>query len=310
MIWYLAELLGLIQIDRNIKQYEYQTHPSYAGNFIRFGLDGIVGEYVSTVCQTFLFALALYFTLSCSSYYYFFKKNKELYLPKLNAKFYIFYDIKWSIINMFFETFLVSIIRVAQPRFSLMYYNISDYGYWYIPISIILHIIFDETLTYWVHRWLHTYGYLYIKLHRIHHFSKDITPFSGFAFHPLDAFAQAVPLFTSCFLFPIHMNLFLFFGLCTTSWAISIHDNVPALPLKFLLYSTHHTIHHEPGLGGMKNFGKFTSIWDRIMGTYEEPDRINFGWKQQQQQLNKLKKVNDFYESILPSDLNKIQKKQ
>lgn len=36
---------------------------------------------------------------------------------------------------------------------------------------------------------MHTYPYLYLKLHRIHHFSKDVTPFSGFAFHPLDAFA-------------------------------------------------------------------------------------------------------------------------
>ncbi len=53
---------------------------------------------------------------------------------------------------------------------------------------------------------------------------------------------------------------------------------MPALPFKLFLYSTHHTIHHEPGRGGMKNFGKFTSIWDRIMGSYEDPDRIEFGW--------------------------------
>ncbi|CAK73092.1 unnamed protein product (macronuclear) [Paramecium tetraurelia] len=58
----------------------------------------------------------------------------------------------------------------------------------------------------------------------------------------------------------------------------------------------------------MKNIGKFTSVWDRIMGTYEEPDRINFGWNNQQNQLDKLKKVNDLYESILPSDVKKIKK--
>lgn len=30
----------------------------------------------------------------------------------------------------------------------------------------------------------------------------------------------------------------------------------------------------------MMNYGKFTSVWDRMMGSYEDPDRINFGWKE------------------------------
>lgn len=43
-------MLGFIKIDRNERMEQYESHPSYAGNFIRFGLDGIIGEYVSTVC--------------------------------------------------------------------------------------------------------------------------------------------------------------------------------------------------------------------------------------------------------------------
>ena len=42
--------------------------------------------------------------------------------------------------------------------------------------------------SYWTHRFLHTNSFLYIKLHRYHHRSTNVTPFSGFAFHPLDAF--------------------------------------------------------------------------------------------------------------------------
>jgi len=89
------------------------------------------------------------------------------------------------------------LIRLAQPRFGLLYFDVNDYGYWYLFVSLILHLIWDETLTYyiklnnryWAHRWLHTYPDMYIKYHRYHHKSKDVTPFSGFAFHPLDAFA-------------------------------------------------------------------------------------------------------------------------
>ena len=65
----------------------------------------------------------------------------------------------------------------------------------------------------------------------------------------------------------------------TTLWSILIHDNVPAMPCKLFLYATHHTIHHEKGKGSFKNYGKFTSIWDRIMGTYDDPDRVFFGWR-------------------------------
>lgn len=70
------------------------------------------------------------------------------------------------------------------------------------------------------------------------------------------------------------------FSITTTIWAISIHDNVPLIPCKLFLYSTHHSIHHEVGRGQMTNYGKFTTIWDRIGNTYWDPDRIDFGWEE------------------------------
>lgn len=87
---------------------------------------------------------------------------------------------------------------------------------------------------------------LYRKIHYIHHQSKTITPFSGFAFHPLDAFAQAIPVFTSCFFVPLPINFVILHGLVTSLWAISIHDNVNMIPFKGILYAGSHTIHHFP----------------------------------------------------------------
>ncbi len=132
-------------------------------------------------------------------------------------------------------------LRLWLPRYSRVYYDVADYGWAYIPVSILLHMLYDETLTYWVHRWMHTYPRLYEKLHRYHHRSLDITPFSGFAFHPLDAFAQALGTFTSCFFFPLHINVLTFFSIATPIWAISIHDNIPQVPFKLFLYATHHS---------------------------------------------------------------------
>ena len=152
-----------------------------------------------------------------------------------------------SCINVFVESFLVAGLRMLWPRYSLIYYDINEYSYWYLGIGFLLHVIYDETLTYWVHRWMHTFPYLYKILHTYHHKSTDVTPFSGFAFHPLDAFAQALGTFTSCFFFPVHINITTIMSIFTSAWAINIHDNVSLFPCKLFLYSTHHTIHHEIG---------------------------------------------------------------
>ncbi len=107
-------------------------------------------------------------------------------------------------------------------------------------------------------------------LHIVHHKSKAITPFTGFAFHPLDAFIQAFPALTSCYFVPLPIDFVLFYAFMTSLWAISIHDNVNIFPFKGILYAGSHSIHHYPW-GENYNYGKFTSICDRLYGTYCDP---------------------------------------
>ncbi|CAD8173211.1 unnamed protein product [Paramecium octaurelia] len=73
---------------------QYQNHPQFIGNFIRFGFDGIVRDFIFNSALNIFIAMIFYFTILCLSYYYFFKKNEQLYLLKLNAKFNIYYDMK------------------------------------------------------------------------------------------------------------------------------------------------------------------------------------------------------------------------
>ena len=277
--------------DRDIKKSlnQHSSHISSANHLFEFSWiipNPLINEYLVVLIHTIIFGSLLYLALSMASYAFLFKFQKEKYLPLLSTKdFKIWHDIKWSLLNIFGEAFLVSLIRMAVPRYSFIYFDTNDWPIWIIPLSILFHVLWDETLTYWAHRFLHTYRFLYLNLHCIHHRSISITPFAGFAFHPLDAFLQALPTFTSCFLFPIHFNIFLFFSILTPCWAISIHDNLPALPCKLFLYATHHTIHHEKGKGSLKNFGKFTTVWDRMMGSYEDPDRIHYGWAGQNKRI-------------------------
>jgi lathosterol oxidase len=85
--------------------------------------------------------------MSTCSYVYVFIRNKNRFIPLYNGESLIAFDIKLSIINILGETFLVSILRIALPRYSLIYYDFKDYGIPYIFLSIIFHVIFDETLT-------------------------------------------------------------------------------------------------------------------------------------------------------------------
>lgn len=166
-------------------------------------------------------------------------------------------------------------------------------------VYIIFHICYDEFLTYWGHRLLH-HPKIYKKIHIIHHTTKAVTPFTGFAFHPLDAFVQAVPVFTSCYFVPIHINIVLLHGVATSLWAFSIHDNVNMIPFKGILFAGSHSIHHYPW-GVDYNYGKFTSVCDRLYGTYCDPEGITgFGYKSPPKWEKIMKRINKWYTRLIP----------
>jgi lathosterol oxidase len=119
-----------------------------------------------------------------------------------------------------------------------------------------------------------------------------VTPFSGFAFHPIDAFLQALPVFTSCFFIPLPIDFVLAHGIITSIWAISIHDNVNALPFKGILFAGSHSIHHFPW-GENYNYGKITSLCDRLYGTYCDPIGITgYGYQCNTYLLSAMDKIN------------------
>jgi lathosterol oxidase len=202
------------------------------------------------------------------------------------------FDIKWSLINIIGQTPLVTLIKMCYPYYSKVQYN-WNITYMF-PAYLLLHIAYDEFLTYWAHRLLH-HPSIYDKLHFIHHKSKCVTPFSGFAFHPIDAFLQAVPVFTSCFFIPLPIDLVLAHGIITSTWAISIHDNVNLIPFKGILYAGSHSIHHF-SWGVNYNYGKITSVCDRLYGSYCNPEGITgYGYKPTPSFQSLIDKMNSYY---------------
>ncbi len=136
-------------------------------------------------------------------------------------------------------------------------------------------LVLHDAYFYWAHRLLH-WRPLFRLAHFAHHRSTSPTPFAAFAFHPLEAalhygFVPLVALFV-----PLHVMALFFFGIVMTALNVYGHSGIELSPRsfvgtrlgRFLLTPTHHDMHHS---SVDYNFGFYTNIWDRLMGT-NHPD--------------------------------------
>ena len=108
-------------------------------------------------------------------------------------------------------------------------------------------------------------------VHKPHHKWKVTPPFASHAMHPIDAVAQGLPWHIYVFLFPIHKLVWLGLFALLNVWSISIHDGEFQVPDKLIPVingAANHTIHH---LYFDYNYGQYTTLWDRIGGTYKPP---------------------------------------
>ncbi len=160
--------------------------------------------------------------------------------------------------------------------YSKIYYDVEDYGWAYIPISVVGFFLFTDMMVYFAHRGLH-HPLIYRWIHKAHHTYRYTTPFSSHAFHPVDGFMQGVPYYIFVYLFPMHNLVFFVLFAAVNFWTVSIHDQVDFGGT--LLNSTgHHTIHH---VDFNYNYGQYSTFWDRLGGSYKPaPQTHTLGGKQ------------------------------
>jgi sterol desaturase/sphingolipid hydroxylase (fatty acid hydroxylase superfamily) len=107
---------------------------------------------------------------------------------------------------------------------------------------------------YFTHRWLH--GAALRKFHRVHHKTKDISPWSGLSMHPVEhlIYFSAVPIFV--LVVPIHPALMMYFLVASALGPTTLHHGFAAIKVgKDRLVMTdhhHHYLHHQ---FGEANFG-------------------------------------------------------
>lgn len=230
---------------------------------------GIADDPLATFLFLTITGYTFYLVMAIVSYLVFFRWKRRRFNPDYvpdwaeNKK-----ALKLAFFSIMGNAVVTAPIHVLiATGYSRVYFDVDDYGWGWLLLTIPMMLLVTETLVYWAHRVLHM-GLLYTKLHRYHHEFHRPTPFVAVAFHPADSFLQALPHHLCAFLFPVHISVYMASVMLVTVWAVIIHDQVTFVRNPAVNYTDHHTMHHW---FYDYNFGQYTTIWDRICGTYRSP---------------------------------------
>jgi lathosterol oxidase len=162
---------------------------------------------------------------------------------------------------------------VLNGGWTMLYYDISDYGYIYFVLQVPLCFIFQDYMTYWHHRIYHL-PMLYKHFHKLHHTYKQPTAFSVTAIHPFEFIHMQGVMMSPMFLFPVYWLTFSIGLVYIYYHGIIDHSGVnfkrhwwqPWQP-DCIFHDNHHQYFHV-------NFGFNCELWDKLHGTYRRKDRI------------------------------------
>jgi sterol desaturase/sphingolipid hydroxylase (fatty acid hydroxylase superfamily) len=180
---------------------------------------------------------------------------------------------------------LVCQFAVAAASFPLIQ-GVQDVGavhssYEYLstlsPLSAgLFYFLVVDFLAYWMHRLNHV-GWLW-PTHAFHHSSRNLYWASGMRGSPVHFVLLGVPSMLVQVVFDpqgVVLWLVLAYGVAHNS---IIHSNVriPTRALNWIFVTGRsHLVHHgrDPRLGG-SNFGFLFTFWDRLFGTWLDPDSL------------------------------------
>lgn len=221
-----------------------------------------------------------YFLMAGIFYFIFYKWSPEKWKQrKINQHDYkssqLRTEMKWSIISsVIFSITGAFTVLLWQKGFTKVYTNISDYGWWYLPVSLLIYMLIQETYYYWIHRWMHRPAVFRI-IHKVHHDSKIASPFTAFSFHPIEALLQAIFIPILLLLIPIHLYVIIILLTIMSFSSVINHLDIEIYPAgslnkfsKWVIGATHHSQHHKRY---KYNFGLYFTFWDRIKKT-ESPE--------------------------------------
>ena len=158
---------------------------------------------------------------------------------------------------------------------TLLYRDIGQYGWAWFGLSIAAALIAHDAYFYWTHRLLHLRA-VFSRVHRVHHLSTNPTPWTAYAFHPLESIVQAGAVVAIIFAVPMHPLALIVFQMISTAINVYGHSGYELYPPgwsrhwlgRWINTSVAHNSHHATA---RHNYGLYFLWWDRLCGTVD-PD--------------------------------------
>jgi lathosterol oxidase len=180
-------------------------------------------------------------------------------------------DMFYSAISVaIFACISVCTFTFLKP-YTNMYDDIDKYGMPYYFFTFIWMFFLHDAYFYWSHRLMH-HPTVFKYVHLIHHKSTNPSPWTAYAFHPFEAVIEAAIITVIAFSIPTHRSAIMIYTLFQITYNVYGHLGFEIFPKKFnthwfgkwLNTSVAHNMHHKYFV---KNYGLWTTIWDRMMGT-------------------------------------------
>ncbi|WP_229483136.1 sterol desaturase family protein [Massilia horti] len=155
------------------------------------------------------------------------------------------------------------------------YWNISDRGWPYFFLSIVLLMLIQDTWFYWTHRLMH-HRRLFRWFHRTHHRSTNPNPLTTYSMSVLEAIVLSGSSVISLFIIPTTGAALVIIGWLNLIYGVYGHLGYELYPRamaghwlgRWINTSMAHNVHHATG---RYNYGYYFLFWDRLMGTLD-PD--------------------------------------
>ena len=266
-------------------------------------------ELMEAYGRILLVSLLRYFILAGIPFLLFYKLIWKKYLKaKIQDKIASYQDFKREMFQSIQATLIIALVALVFTKtplveYTLIYKNMGDYPFFWMPISVVLALVLHDTYFYWMHRALHS-KLLYKLAHKTHHLSINPSPWASYSFHTIESVTEALILPLLIFTIPMHPIAILAFA--TASFFINVYGHLgfEIAPLwlrntwlfEVLNTSVHHNLHHSKFKG---NYGLYFRVWDRLMGT-EHPDYVkSYDAIQQKRLAADRSLINSIYPSII-----------
>ncbi|MEB3187975.1 MAG: sterol desaturase family protein [bacterium] len=237
--------------------------------------------HLEVAVGTFLFQFTLYVILAGSAFWLVhaspfevFRRRRIATEPVSRAQ--LNRELRLSVVTMIIFGAVGGLMNVLNERGIVHVCIDGDCGGpAYTGLMTLVLVLAHDTYFYWTHRWLHT-PWLFRHFHIDHHRSKDPTPLSVLAHHPVDAFLSVGFLYAVIVVVPVPVASILMFQVVLFVFNVLGHLGLEYMPAGYVrtpLFAwlnspTHHHLHHR---ATHYNHGLYFNFWDRLCGT-EHPE--------------------------------------